>query len=280
MAGLVWRFRRAELRFPPPRVMGVLNVTPDSFSDGGKFLDPEVAVEHGVAMAEAGADVIDVGGESTRPGAKPVTAAEEWRRIDPVLRGLVRRARVPISVDTRKPEVATHALDVGASIVNDVTGLRQPGMRALVADRKCGAVVMHMKGDPETMRDLAVYEDVVGEVRSFLARQVEVAVAAGIERERLVVDPGIGFAKKPEHNVALLQNLSNFAAIGRPILVGVSRKSFLRAVAGDAVSHDEGSVAAAAFAVLHGASIVRVHDVPETVRALRVIDALRPDENL
>lgn len=275
MDELVWRFRLAELRFPPTRVMGVLNVTPDSFSDGGRFTDPEIAVDHGVAMAEAGADVIDVGGESTRPGAEPVSAAEEWRRIDPVVRGLVRKVRVPISVDTRKPEVATHALDVGASIVNDVTGLTDPRMRSLVAERKCGAVIMHMKGEPRTMRDLAVYDDVVAEVRAFLARQVENAVAAGIERDRLVVDPGIGFAKRPEHNVTILRNLSEFGTIGRPVLVGASRKSFLRALAGDAVAHAEGSIAAALFAVLHGASIVRVHDVPQTVRALRVLEALR-----
>lgn len=272
---LVWRAKGVTWEVHRTLVMGVLNVTPDSFSDGGRFHDERAAVERGLQIADEGADLVDVGGESTRPGARPVPAEEEWRRIGGVIAGVHRRSPIPISVDTRKPEVAAKAIEAGAVIVNDVGGLRDPAMARLVADRGVGAVVMHMRGEPATMQTDPRYGDVVAEVKAFLAGQLAAAVAAGVAREAIVLDPGIGFGKTPAHNVELLRGLGTIRALRRPVLVGVSRKSFLAKVhpKGD-TRRLEASLAAAGFAILQGADIVRAHDVAETARFAGMLDSL------
>ena len=272
---LVWRARGVEWEVRRTLVMGVLNVTPDSFSDGGRFHDEREAVGRGLQIAEEGADLLDVGGESTRPGSQSVPAEEEWRRIGGVIEGVHRHSAIPISVDTRKPEVARRAIASGAAIVNDVTGLRDPAMAKLVAESGAGAVIMHMRGEPATMQADPRYADVVAEVTAFLAQQLESAVAAGVPREAIVLDPGIGFGKTPAHNEDLLRGLPGIRGLGRPVLVGVSRKSFLAKVhpKGD-TRRLEASLAAAGFAILQGADIVRVHDVVETVRYVRMLDGL------
>src|SRR5207245_588982 len=224
-AATVWRHRTGEIRLDRTRVMGILNVTPDSFSDGGRYLDPEQALRHGLEMVEHGADVIDVGGESTRPGSDPVTADEEWRRVGPVIRDLAAKVDVPLSVDTMKPEVAAKAIKAGASIVNDVSGLRESAMVHIVARDRVGAVVMHMLGNPKTMQTHPKYADAVGEVRSFLTERIHVLEAAGVASDAVAVDPGVGFGKTQEHNLALLQHLDQIVALGHPVVVGVSRKS-------------------------------------------------------
>ncbi len=277
MAGgaLVWRGRTFELEARRTLVMGILNVTPDSFSEAGEHHDEAAAIARGLEIAEQGADLLDVGGESTRPGAGPVDAVEEWRRIGGVLAAVHRRSPIPISVDTRKPEIARKAVEAGASIVNDIGGLRDPAIAGAVAETGAGVVIMHMQGEPATMQKDPHYEDVVAEVKAFLARQLESAVAAGVAREAIVVDPGIGFGKTPFHNVELLRDLPELRSLGRPVLVGVSRKSLL------APFHPKGdkrrldaSLAAAGFAIQRGADIVRVHDVLETVRYVRTLDRL------
>jgi dihydropteroate synthase len=256
--------------------MGVMNVTPDSFSDGGRFLDPEVAVAHGIEMARDGADLIDVGGESTRPGSEPVPAGEEIDRVTPVIKRLAAEIDVPISIDTRKAEVAEAGLDAGAVIVNDITGGSDPRMFGAVGGSGAGMVLMHMRGDPQTMQQLTEYADVVAEVKAWLGRRLEAAVAAGIERERLAVDPGLGFAKTAEQSLSLMRYIAAFADLGRPILVGPSRKSFIGKVL-DAEVGDrlEGTAGAVAWLAANGAHILRVHDVREMVRVVRVVDAIR-----
>jgi dihydropteroate synthase len=251
--------------------MGIVNVTPDSFS--GALQNP---VATGLAMIAAGADIIDIGGESTRPGAAPVPPEEEQRRVLPVITALAGRG-VPLSIDTRNAATMAAALDAGASIVNDVTGLAHDQAAApLVAARGCGVVLMHMRGTPQTMAALTAYDDVVAEVVAELSARIAVAEAAGVARERIWIDPGIGFAKTAGQNLLLLQNLSAFSALGLPILVGVSRKSFIGHYAGepDATRRGPGSLAAALFAVSQGAAILRVHDVAETRQALRMWQAL------
>ena len=272
---LVWRARGVEWEVRRTLVMGVLNMTPDSFSDGGRFHDEREAVGRGLQIAEEGADLLDVGGESTRPGSQSVPAEEEWRRIGGVIEAVHRHSAIPISVDTRKPEVARRAIASGAAIVNDVTGLWDPAMAKLVAELGAGAVIMHMRGEPATMQADPQYADVVAEVTAFLAQQLESAVAAGVPREAIVLDPGIGFGKTPAHNEELLRGLPGIRGLGRPVLVGVSRKSFLATVhpKGD-TRRLEASLAAAGFAILQGADIVRVHDVVETVRYVRMLDGL------
>ena len=272
---LVWRARGVEWEVRRTLVMGVLNMTPDSFSDGGRFHDEREAVGRGLQIAEEGADLLDVGGESTRPGSQSVPAEEEWRRIGGVIEAVHRHSAIPISVDTRKPEVARRAIASGAAIVNDVTGLRDPAMAKLVAESGAGAVIMHMRGEPATMQADPQYADVVAEVTAFLGQQLESAVAAGVPREAIVLDPGIGFGKTPAHNEELLRGLPGIRGLGRPVLVGVSRKSFLATVhpKGD-TRRLEASLAAAGFAILQGADIVRVHDVVETVRYVRMLDGL------
>jgi len=272
---LTWKHLTGEIVLKRTHVMGVLNVTPDSFSDGGRYLDPDVALLHGLEMADDGADIIDVGGESTRPGSDPIPAEEEWKRVRPVLEGLAQRSDVPLSIDTRKSEVAAKALRAGASIVNDVTALRDPKMVQVVARAGAGAILLHMRGEPKTMQERPEYRNVVDEIRSFLEERISKVAAGGVPREALAVDPGIGFGKTVEHNLQLLRGLDGLASLDRPIVVGVSRKSFIGNIAGG--EPDErlpGSLVAATFAVLRGAHIVRAHDVYETVQAMRIIDAL------
>jgi len=271
----VWRHRTGEILLDRTRVMGILNVTPDSFSDGGRYFDSEAALRRGLELADEGADILDIGGESTRPGSDPVTDEEEWRRIAPVVRSLAGKVSVPLSVDTMKPTVASHAIKAGASIVNDVSGLQDPAMIHVIAANHTGVVAMHMLGDPKTMQQHPRYSDVVGEVRAFLADRVKVLETAGVSSESIAVDPGVGFGKTLEHNLALLGALDSLAALGHPVVVGVSRKSFLEKLAGGGPGERlSGSLAAATLAVSKGAHIVRAHDVRETVRAMRVVDGI------
>jgi len=255
------------------KLMGVVNVTPDSFSDGGLYLDPEAAIAHGEELLAAGADILDVGGESTRPGAEPVDLAEELRRVVPVVEGL---AGARISIDTSKAAVAEAALDAGAAIVNDVTALRgDPGMAALCATREATVVLMHMAGEPRTMQDAPAYGDVVAEVRDFLAGRIEAAVAAGIEAERIWVDPGIGFGKTADHNLELLRRLPELAELGRPLVIGTSRKSFIGRLDGSSARERlGGTIASTVLAAAAGADVLRVHDVAEVGQALTVAEAV------
>ena len=254
--------------------MGVVNVTPDSFSDGGRYLDPRKAIAHARRLIDEGADLVDVGGESTRPGAQSVDAANELRRILPVLHAL-RDAAVPVAVDTVKPQVMQAAIAEGASIINDVNALRAPGALQVVAISGVGVCMMHMQGAPRTMQVAPHYQDVVAEVRGFLLERMDAAVAMGIARERIAIDPGFGFGKTAGHNLDLLRNLERLAELGAPVLVGLSRKSTLGAITGrPAPERLAASIAAALLAVQHGARIVRVHDVAETRDALAVLAAV------
>jgi dihydropteroate synthase len=257
------------------RLMGVVNVTPDSFSDGGLYLEPEAAIAHGAELADEGADVLDVGGESTRPGAEEVSVEVEVARTEPVVADLAALGH-RVSIDTSKRAVAEAALDAGAAIVNDVTAMRaDPEIGALCADRGAELVLMHMQGTPRTMQDEPTYEDVVDDVRRFLAERIEAALAAGVAEERIWVDPGIGFGKTLEHNLELLRRLGELRDLGRPILVGTSRKSFIGKV--DGSGPDErigGTIASSVLAVAAGADMLRVHDVAEAVQATRVAAAI------
>jgi dihydropteroate synthase len=258
------------------RIMGIVNVTPDSFSDGGRWLDPAAAVAHGLELIEQGAAIVDVGGESTRPGAEPVSVAEELARVVPVIEGLVAAgAAATISIDTSKLEVARAALDAGATFVNDVTALRgAPGLAELVAQRGAECCLTHMQGEPRTMQDAPSYDDVVGEVTRFLAERVEFAQRAGIDRDHIVIDPGIGFGKTVEHNLELLARLDELSVIGVPIMIGTSRKSFLGHITGR--GEDErlaATVATNVLAMLSGATLFRVHDVAAVRDALAVTTA-------
>jgi dihydropteroate synthase len=250
-------------------------VTPDSFSDGGMYLDPEKAIRHGVDLVEAGAAILDVGGESTRPGAEEVPEDEELRRVIPVIEGLT-GLDAEISVDTSKAAVAAAALDAGAKIVNDVTALRgDAGMAALCAEREATVILMHMAGSPRTMQDDPVYEDVVVAVREFLAARVEAALVAGIAEKRIWLDPGIGFGKTAAHNLELLRRLSELAELGRPLVVGTSRKSFIGRLDGsEANERLGGTIASSILAAAEGAEVLRVHDVAEVRQALRVATAV------
>jgi dihydropteroate synthase len=257
-------------------IMGVLNVTPDSFSDGGAYLERERAVAHARAMVAEGADIIDVGGESTRPGAKSVSAAQEIDRVVPVIESLSREVQVPISVDTSKPEVMRAAVKAGAGFINDVRGLREPGALAEAAALERPVCLMHMRGEPGTMQDDPEYDDVVADVRDFLNERVVAAIATGISRERIVVDPGFGFGKTMAHNLELLRRLRELSALG-PVLVGLSRKSMIGKLLGLPVEHRQhASVALALLAAQNGAQILRVHDVAATVQAVRTWEAVYP----
>jgi dihydropteroate synthase len=265
---------RFRLSLDRPLIMGVVNVTPDSFSDGGMFLDPAKAAERALGLIGEGADLLDIGGESSRPGAAAVGAEEELRRVVPVLRRL-RDATVPVAVDTVKPEVMRAALDEGAAMINDISALRAPDALAIVAQSDAAVCLMHMRGEPRTMQTDAEYGDVVAEVAQFLQERVAAARAAGIARERIVIDPGFGFAKKPQHNLELLRGLRVLAEPGYPVLAGLSRKSTLGNITGKpVVERLAASVAAALLAVQHGARIVRVHDVAATRDALAVLAAV------
>ena len=274
---MLFRARQFEFRFPRPcLIMGVVNVTPDSFSDGGKYFDHAAAVAHAEELILEGADIIDVGGESTRPNAEPVSEAEELRRVIPVINELAARVKVPISIDSMKPAVARAALEAGASIVNDVAANRtDDAMWRLVAEMGAGYVAMHMQGTPQTMQKNPVYQDVVGEVRQFFVERMERFRAAGVAMEQIVLDVGIGFGKTAEHNLQLLARLERFTSLARPLLVGVSRKSFIGRVAGgDDAARLPGALACTALAAAAGAQMFRTHDVGATARALRMTEAI------
>lgn len=266
---------RRRLAVDDPVVMGILNVTPDSFSDGGRYLDPEAALGRARAMIEEGASLIDVGGESTRPGAAPVGVEEELERVLPVVRALADDGQF-VSVDTSKPEVMRAAADAGAAMINDVRALREPGALAAVASTDLAVCLMHMQGEPRTMQAAPRYEDVVTEVCEFLTERARACEEAGIERNRIVLDPGFGFGKTLEHNLSLLAGLERIAACGYVVLVGLSRKSMLEALTGRAVEDRlAGSLALATMSALSGAHIIRVHDVRQTRDALAVVSAVR-----
>jgi len=256
-------------------LMGVVNVTPDSFSDGGLYLDPERAIAHGEELARSGAEILDLGGESTRPGAAEVSAEEELARVEPVVNGLV-GGTAAVSIDTSKAAVAEAALDAGAEIVNDVTALRRdPEIAAICGERGAGLVLMHMQGDPRTMQENPVYDDVIDDVKAFLAERMEVAVGAGVDEERIWLDPGIGFGKTLEHNLELLRRLGELRELGRPLVVGTSRKSFIGRVDGSEASERlGGTIASSVFAAAEGADVLRVHDVAEVGQAIRVATAI------
>lgn len=258
-------------------LMGIVNVTPDSFSDGGRYFDPGKAISHGIDLAREGADIIDVGGESTRPGARPLSAREEIERILPVIRGLRRTAPIPISIDTYKADVARAALAEGADMVNDISALRfDAAMAPLIAAEKVPVVLMHMQGAPQTMQQRPRYQNVVQEVREFLQSRIDFALEAGVEVDRIIIDPGIGFGKELDHNLALLRGIPTLVSLGRPILVGPSRKTFIGKILEVGPEERlEGSLAAAVAAVLAGANMIRTHDVKEARRAIRIADALR-----
>jgi dihydropteroate synthase len=259
-----------------PCVMGILNVTPDSFADGGRYADVAKAVARATRMVEEGAAIIDVGGESTRPGAQPVPAEEELRRVMPVIEALSGRIDAVVSVDTSQPQVMRAAIAAGAGLVNDVRALAMPGALETVASSAAAVCLMHLRGEPRTMQADPSYADVVTEVRAFLARRAEACRAAGIAAERIAVDPGFGFGKTADHNLALLGRLGRLCELGFPVLVGLSRKSLVGRLTGRAVDDRlAGSLALAAIAVLCGASIVRAHDVAATVDAVRVAEAVR-----
>jgi dihydropteroate synthase len=272
------RFPSGELRLGerPPAIMGILNVTPDSFSDGGKYLDEKTAVAHGVEMAGEGAGIIDIGGESTRPASMLVDAQEEARRVIPVIAQLSKKVKVPLSIDTSKASVAKAALDAGAAMINDVTALTgDPEMAPLAAARGCPVVLMHMKGTPRTMQKAPYYRELMGEIIAFLRDAIDRAVAAGVDRDQIVVDPGIGFGKTVEHNLEILQRLRDLSCLGRPVLVGPSRKSFLGKASGaDVEDRAFATAGAVALATEAGAQIIRVHDVKAMRQVTRVAAAI------
>ncbi len=272
-----WEARgRALVTDRVPRVMGIVNVTPDSFSDVGRAMTAEGAVAHALRLVEEGADLLDLGGESSRPGAGPVPLDEELRRVVPVVEALALRVNVPISVDTTKAEVARQALQAGASIINDITALGDPELPRVVAETGAGVVLMHMAGTPRTMQHNPLYDDVVREVRDYLARRADEVEARGIPRARIALDPGIGFGKTLEHNLLLLRNLDQFATLGCAVLIGASRKGFLGALTGRPVhGRAMASVVSSLAAATRGAAVLRVHDVGSMVDAIKVWTALR-----
>jgi len=280
---LQWRGQRLELG-ERTCVMGVVNVTPDSFSDGGKFFSNQTAIAHGQKMARDGADIIDIGGESTRPFSDEVTAAEELRRVIPVIENLAASISVPISIDTTKAEVARRAIEAGASIINDISALRlDPEMPKVAAQSGVPVILMHMLGTPKNMQVSPTYDDVVAEIKAFLNQSIRQAVNSGIAREKIIIDPGIGFGKSFDHNFTLIRHLSEFHTLDAPILVGPSRKSFIRNILKDESSKDirsdlpiveMGTQAVISAAILNSAHIVRVHDVANTCATVKIIDAI------
>jgi len=275
---LTWRAGDHTLRFDDRTlVMGVINVTPDSFSDGGRFLDPERAVGAGIVMSTEGADLLDVGGESTRPGAIAVSPDEELDRVVPVIKRLAAELPgLPISVDTRKATVAEAAIDAGATIVNDVSAGRDPRMFEVVGASGVGMVLMHMRGDPDTMATMTEYVDVVQDVKEALRAWIGAAIEAGVTEDRLAVDPGLGFAKTADQSLTLMREIGRFAELGRPVVAGPSRKSFIgRATGTEVDDRVEGTAGAVAWLAAHGAHVVRVHDVRQMIRVVRMVDAIR-----
>jgi len=278
---MIFRARQFEFIFPRPTlVMGVVNVTPDSFSDGGKFFDPEAAIVHALALAGQGADILDIGGESTRPGAEPVTETEELRRVIPVVEKLAALVKIPLSIDTMKPVVARAALQAGASIVNDVAAARRAELQTdamweVVSEFRAGYICMHAQGRPQTMQHNPVYADVVREVGGFFGERLERLNTCGVAADQVVLDVGIGFGKTLEHNLQLLANLESFTTVARPLLLGVSRKSFIGSLLGGKLNERlPASLACASLAIASGAQIIRTHDVAETVQAARMMEAV------
>jgi dihydropteroate synthase len=263
------------LELDRPVVMGVLNATPDSFSDGGRFLDPDTALAQAERMVAEGAAIIDIGGESTRPGATAVESEEELRRVLPLVERVAARLPILLSVDSSNPQLMRRASAAGAHMVNDVRALRSPGALEALASSELGVCLMHMRGEPATMQVDPHYDDVVEDVKTFLAERVQTCIAAGIARERLCIDPGFGFGKLLAHNLQLLRGLRQFEGLGLPLAVGLSRKSMVAALGGRAHERLAGSLALATIAVLHGAHIVRAHDVAPTVDAVRIASAVR-----
>jgi len=266
---------RFKLDLSVPRVMGIVNVTPDSFSDGGKYASTESAVAHALQLIAEGADILDIGGESTRPGAAPVSLQDELRRVIPVIEALSAVTTVPLSIDTYKPEVMRAAIRAGADIVNDIRALQEGNAMEMVANSNVGVCLMHMQGTPQTMQVNPTYTDVVAEVKQFLVDRADAALAQGIAKGRILLDPGFGFGKSTAHNIALVQHLDSLAALGFPLLVGLSRKSVLGKIAGgDEAQRLHAGLAASVICAMKGAKIVRVHDVKATVDALKVVAAV------
>jgi dihydropteroate synthase len=257
-------------------LLGVLNVTPDSFSDAGKFFKLDDAVRQGIKMAEEGADIIDVGGESTRPGSNPITSAEELSRVIPVIVSLSKQIDVPISIDTYKAKVAKEALNAGAQMINDISALRfDPEMKRVTSEYKVPIVLMHIKGTPRNMQENPFYEDVIGEITEYLKESIHIALEVGISKDKIIIDPGIGFGKRLEDNLNILKNLKNFSILSCPVLIGCSRKSFIGKILELPVEERlEGSLAALAVAVMNGANMVRVHDVKESKKVTKMVDAV------
>jgi dihydropteroate synthase len=269
-----------QLELSRPLVMGIINVTPDSFSDGGRYADTQAAVAYGLQLVQEGADILDIGGESTRPGATPVALEQELARVLPVIESLSQQVAVPISVDTYKPQVMRAAILAGASIVNDVRALQEPGAIAALSGSDAGVCLMHAKGTPQNMQDNPLYDDVVAEVTAFLQGRAQALQDAGVARDRICIDPGFGFGKRSWHNVALLRGLPALCDLGYPVLVGLSRKSVLGQIAGGEVENRlSASIAAAVLAVMKGAAIIRVHDVKATVEALKIVQAIKSEQN-
>ena len=271
---MIFSCGRFQLDLSTPRVMGIVNVTPDSFSDGGKFNTTDKAVAHAMQLVAQGADILDIGGESTRPGATPVPLDEELRRVIPVIKALI-EIGIPLSIDTYKPEVMRAAINAGVDIVNDVSALQELNALEIVAASKVGVCLMHMQGRPQTMQADPQYQDVVAEVTSFLVGRLKAAEQAGISPKRIVLDPGFGFGKRTAHNLTLLNHLSSLQSLGLPLLIGLSRKSVLGQVVGSGVDERiHASIAASVVSVMKGANIVRVHDVKPTVDALKIVSAV------
>jgi len=259
-------------------IMGIVNVTQDSFSDGGLYFDKSAAINRAIQMVEEGADIIDIGGESTRPGSEPVLEEEEVKRTIPVIEALVKEISVPISIDTYKSRVANRALEAGASMVNDISGLRfDPKMPEVIAYHKVPVVIMHIKGTPKDMQQNPVYEALIPEIMEYLSEGIQIAAKSGITEDKIIIDPGIGFGKTFEHNLDIIHNLRTFASLGKPILIGPSRKAFIGKILGDVPPADrrEGTAAAVAISIFNGANIVRVHDVKEMVHVAKVADAIK-----
>lgn len=273
---MIFACGKFQLDLTTPRVMGIVNVTPDSFSDGGKFSQTRQAVAHALQLAEEGADILDIGGESTRPNAMHVSLQEELNRVMPVIESLVGQINIPLSIDTYKPQVMQAAIDAGASIVNDVRALQEEGALEIVAKSNAGVCLMHMQGTPQTMQNHPHYDDVVNEIKAFLAARLQASIDAGVAKSRIVLDPGFGFGKTREHNISLIRELESFISLGQPLLVGLSRKSVLGQVTGNDVdARLYASIAASVIAAQKGAKILRVHDVRATVEALKVVAAIQ-----
>jgi len=259
-------------------IMGVLNVTPDSFSDGGLFFDEKKAIERALRLIEDGADIIDIGGESTRPGSEPVSMEEEIRRTIPVIKAISKSIKIPISIDTYKAEVARRALDAGASIVNDISGLRfDPDMPKVVSEYNVPVIIMHIKGRPKDMQQNPVYEALIPEIMDYLRISIRLATKFGIPDDMIIIDPGIGFGKTFEHNLEIIKNLKEFTLLGKPVAVGVSRKAFIGKILGDVPPSErlEGTASAVAISIFNGANIIRVHDVKEMAKVAKVADAIK-----